>query len=135
MPKDNIENHHFLLPMIDININELINKEITILQYPLGGKLSYSSGKIIEINENEITHRASTNNGSSGSPIFLEDGIKVLGIHKQRKYDDSENYADFIEPIFRYIKNEMKFKLIYEDGIFLFRRNKKLLPKWKRNLL
>ena len=45
---DNIEKDYFLLPSIDYMdlINNLLNKEITIIQYPLGGNISYSNGII-----------------------------------------------------------------------------------------
>ena len=37
LPKDNIEKDYFLLPLIDYidNYDKLLNKEITIIQYPL----------------------------------------------------------------------------------------------------
>ena len=83
LSKDNIEKEYFLLPYIDymFNYEGLINKEITIIQYP-GGKLSYFNGIIKEKKKNGITHLASTEPGSSGSPIFIKDIIKVIGIHK-----------------------------------------------------
>ena len=34
LPKDNIDKDYFLLPYINIDYNELINKKITIIQYP-----------------------------------------------------------------------------------------------------
>ena len=68
--------------VINDNI-EYINKEIYIVQYPKGNKLSYSEGKIININNNELIHDASTTSGSSGSPILIKNTIEVIGIHKQ----------------------------------------------------
>ena len=52
LPEDNISKDYFLIPPIDYmyNFNSLLNKEIIVLQYPLG-ELSYSFGKIKEINE------------------------------------------------------------------------------------
>ena len=92
LPKDNIDKEYFLLPAIDYiyDYKELINKEIKIIQYP-GGKLSYSKGKIKKINNNEFTHLASTEPGSSGSPIFLLDSNKVIGIHKGSEENKSLN--------------------------------------------
>ena len=84
LPKDNIPSDYFLLPNIDYinNQNELINEEISVLQYP-SGKSSYSFGKLKSINDNfEFAHSASTLQGSSGSPIFLKNTSKVIGIHK-----------------------------------------------------
>ena len=80
--EDKIKDKYFLLPNINNNI-EYINKEIYIVQYPKGNKLSYSEGKIININNNELIHDASTTSGSSGSPILIKNTIEVIGIHKQ----------------------------------------------------
>jgi len=115
---DDIEQDYFLLPSIGYmyNFNNLLNKEITIIQYPLGGNQSYSNGSIEKIDQYEFTHSAPTLSGSSGSPVFVKDNIGVIGIHKARKRDNSENYGDFIGPIFNYIKNELKYKIILDDG-------------------
>ena len=119
LSKDKIDEGYFLLPCIDymFNYKGLINKEITIIQYP-GGKLSYSNGRIKEIEKYEITHLASTEPGSSGSPIFLKDTIKVTGIHKSGNKDNSENYADLIGPIFNFFSNfkKEKDKIVYKNG-------------------
>ena len=80
--EDKIKDKYFLLPNINNNI-EYINKEIYIVQYPKGNKLSYSEGKIININNNELIHDASTTSGSSCSPILIKNTIEVIGIHKQ----------------------------------------------------
>jgi hypothetical protein len=116
--KDNIEQDYFLLPCIEYmnTFNELLNKEISIIQFPLGGKLSYSNGTIVKFNKYEFTHDAGTQSGSSGSPAFLKDNIRVIGIHKGRGKDNSENYGDFIGPIFNYFKNELKYKIILDNG-------------------
>jgi len=56
---------------------------IYIPQYPRGKKLSYSKGEILSIGKNkyEIIHTASTEQGSSGSPIFLSNTNQIIGIH------------------------------------------------------
>ena len=69
--KDEIKDKYFLKPNLNNNI-EYKNKEIYIVQYPEGNKLSYSEGKIININNNELIYDASTKSGSSGSPILLK---------------------------------------------------------------
>ena len=104
--KDNIEKEYYLLPYLDYmnNYEKLKNEEITIIQYPKGKK-SYSNGIIKNIKNYEIIHLASTEEGSSGSPIFIKDSIKVIGIHKGGKNDKTENYGDCIGPIFNYICN------------------------------
>ena len=64
------------------NINILKDKEIFILQYPNGEELKYSSGKILNIENNEIHHSAATYYGSSGSPLIKRYNNKlILGIH------------------------------------------------------
>lgn len=106
LPKDNIPKDYFLFPNLDYfdNFNSLLNEEITLIQYS-SGKLNYSNGKIKEINGNEFTHLASTSHGSSGSPIFLVNSTKVIGIHKAGNANKIENYGDFIYPIFKFFKN------------------------------
>ena len=61
--------------------------------------MSFSKGIINSINNYEFSHLASTQQGSSGSPIFILNTTKVIGIHKQSKKDKSENYGNFIGPI------------------------------------
>ena len=96
------------------NFNELLNKDITIIQYPLG-QLSYSNGIIKKIDKFEFTQLSSTLRWSSGSPVFLKDNIKVIGIHKSTNKETHENYGDFIVPIFNYIKNRFNYKIYLED--------------------
>ena len=110
--KDEIKDKYFLLPNINNNI-EYINKEIYIVQYPEGNKLSYSEGKIIKINNNELIYDASTKSGSSGSPILLKNTIKVIGMHKQGNIRKTENYGTLIYSIIRLLKYKKK---IYDNG-------------------
>ena len=66
------------------NIAKIINSEIFILQYPNGGEISFSQGNITRIMENKLLHTASTEKGSSGSPIILRNAqydYKVCGVH------------------------------------------------------
>ena len=103
--KDNIDKSYFLLPYLDYN--NLENKSIYIPQFPEGNKLSNSRGEISGIDKYEIIHNASTTQGSSGSPIFLKDTTKVIGIHKQGSKDKNENYGNFIYPIMNILKNNI----------------------------
>ena len=103
LPKDQIKKKYFLIP--DLNIEELMNKEIYIPQFP-GGKLKYSRGMIKSINNFQITHTASTEFGSSGSPIFLENSTKVIGIHKAGGTQKKENYGILISFLFKYLDNK-----------------------------
>ena len=63
LPKDNIPDYFFLLSNLDYKFDfiNLKNTEICILQFPEGGDLSYSYGKIISISNYEFKHTASTN--------------------------------------------------------------------------
>ena len=110
--EDNIKEKYFLLPNREyINgYKEYENKRIYIPQYPGGEELSNSKGIIKSINENEFSHLASTKGGSSGSPIFIEGTIKVIGIHKQGKRDNSENYGNFLGPIIESLKMNLKYE-------------------------
>ena len=82
LPKDNIPQYFFLKPNIDYinNADILINKEITILQYPDGNSYRAFGTIISKKKNNEFAHSASTLPGSSGSPIFLRNSTKVIGI-------------------------------------------------------
>ena len=63
---------------------DLEDTEIFILQYPNSNTdLSFSYGKIIKIENNDIQHNASTEIGSSGSPIIRKCKENyVIGLHK-----------------------------------------------------
>ena len=50
--------------------NFLEDNDIFILQYPKGNNISFSSGKVLSLENNQIKHNASTEKGSSGSPII-----------------------------------------------------------------
>jgi len=106
--KDNIDKKYFLLPNLDYNkdnYKSLNNKKIFIVQFPEGNKLSHSSGNIIKIEDYELAHNAGTEPGSSGSPIFLIETTKVIGIHKSGDKYIKENYGDFIFPIIKILDN------------------------------
>ena len=109
LDEDNISRDYFLIPEIEERINNyyLINSQIYIPQYPKGGELKYTKGIIKEIDKYEFTHVANTESGSSGSPIFLEGTINVIGIHKEGCKINNENYADFIYPVINIIKEDI----------------------------
>ena len=90
------------------DINKLINQEIFILQYPNGGQLCNSSGKIIDvINNNIIKHSAATLPGSSGSPLIKRYDISfVLGIHFG-EYKDKDYQINLATP-FNIIMKDIK---------------------------
>ena len=94
--KDDISFDFFLLPNMDYldNQKQLINREIAVLQYS-SGESCYSFGKIKSFKNNyEFTHLAFTEQDSSGSPIFLKNSSKVIGINKIG--NTSQNFGFFI---------------------------------------
>jgi len=88
------------------NYKILENKNIHILQYPgSGNELSISQGDYLGVyNINEFYHSASTESGSSGSPIFVfYDGqIIIFGIH--RGGEENKNVGEFIYPLIYSLK-------------------------------
>jgi len=74
-----IQNPNFTFFDLDNDFNDG-NKQIFVFQYPKG-KLSFSTGNIISSSCFNCHHTASTNGGSSGSPL-LNEKMKVIGIHK-----------------------------------------------------
>ena len=114
--EDNISKDYYLYPEIEEWINnDLINNSIYIPQYPGGKGLMNAKGIIKEINKYEFTHLANTEQGSSGSPIFLENRINIIGIHKQGNIKKTENYGDFIYPAINIItfKQNITILIIY----------------------
>ena len=109
---DNINDSYFLSPEGEYSDdkNKLINKQIYIPQYPLGKKLKYARGIINYIKNYELIHSTTTEPGSSGSPLFLKDSIKVIGIHKQSNITRPENYADLISPIYNILQKDYNLK-------------------------
>ena len=133
LPKDKIPQDYFLLPFIDYmgNYKDLEGQDIAIIQYPKG-KLNLSEGKIKSLTKAtdcEFIHDASTDEGSSGSPIFIKGTTKVVGIHKGfiEINKKKENYGDFIWPILVYfqenninvkeINNKNDFSLIQDNPL------------------
>ena len=102
LDEDNISKDYFLYPELESRINnKLINNMIYIPQYAGGKDLVNARGKIKEINKYEFTHLANTEKGSSGSPIFLENTTRVIGIHKEGDKLNKVNYGNFIYPIIK----------------------------------
>ena len=115
--KDGIDKNFFLSPDMSYKKgynNQLINKKFYILQNPSNKSFSYSNGviKSIDLDENEFTHLDSTEPGSSGSSLFLENNQSVLGMHKagyKGNYNpESENDGNFIGPIVEALQNNSK---------------------------
>ena len=113
--KDKIKEEDFyLIPNTNNNV-EYKNKDIYIPQYPGGRDLSYSEGKIINVNNDEIIYNASTKKGSSGSPILLKNTTEVIGIHKEGSIKRQENYGTLMNSIIQLLNSKRK---VYENGVF-----------------
>ena len=102
LSKDDIDKNYFLLPVIDYNsdYNKAINKEIILLQ-----NLFCYNSKIKSVNKNEFIYIDNIKSNTSGIPIFLNDNMKVIGICKHDNFEEKENSANFIGPIFNFFKN------------------------------
>ena len=89
----------------------LKNNDIFILQYPKGNDISFSCGQITLIEDNLIKHNASTEGGSSGSPIIRRSyNNYVIGLHfggKKEENKYSYNVATNFVYILENIKEEM----------------------------
>ncbi len=86
-----------------INENDCLNKEISIIQHPKGDDISFANGIIINFNDKFIKHSASTEQGSSGSPIIFFNNTKVIGIHKGFNKKENINLGIFINKIIQSI--------------------------------
>ena len=122
---DLIKQKYFLLPNIH-NI-DYINQKIYIPQYPEGNKLSVSEGKIIKINDsNELVYDASTEDGSSGSPILLKNTTEVIGIHKEgNTHTRKENYGTLINSIIEFIQSKNNKSKKSNENISIIKDNQK----------
>ena len=78
------------------------------MQYPLGNQYSLSSGIILSIKDGIIKYNASTNSGSSGSPIIRRSNKRIIGIHYGVEKNNSKKGYDFnIGTSFDYIINDI----------------------------
>lgn len=102
--KDNIDEDYFLLP--NLEYNDLKEKRIYIPQYP-NGELAFSEGKIREKQKHVIIYDASSSPVSSGSPIFLDNTTRVIGIHFGGLPHSNENFGACIYPINNLINGDI----------------------------
>ena len=100
-----IKEANFLSPCIT-DINECKDKNIFIVNYS-NENLYINNGSFISINpiSYQFYHSLNTNNGSSGSPIFLKDTDNVIGIHTSKFKLKNFNLGNFIYPIVSIISN------------------------------
>ena len=136
LKEDNIPKKYFLTEGHIAN-DRLNDSEICILGYPEGGEIKMSKGKITKIDGYEFTHLASTEVGSSGSPIFMEKTGLVLGIHKQGNRTREENYGNFIYPAIEIIKKDLGDKRFigkYVDGKYIYENHRYYEGEFKNNM-
>jgi len=107
------------------NKNYLKDNDIFILQFPNGNDLSFSYGKILLLKDNKIIHSASTDVGSSGSPIIRRSKDNyIIGLHYGTVKNNKFNLATSLDSILDSIieqknniikkninKNEYKYNL------------------------
>ena len=110
------------------NFEKIKKFDIFILQYPKGGEISFSQGNIIKIIEDRIIHSASTEEGSSGSPIILRNNqynYKICGIHFGGNESKNCNFATTLNKIINDI--EMKANQISFDKEYLTIKGLKMI--------
>ena len=115
----NMVNFFKIEPNAYKNKDLLKNEEIFLLQYPFGGELSFSSGKILDIKKNILLHSASTCEGSSGSPLIRRyKNSFILGMHYGGEKANDEyvhyNHAISMDSI---IKNMKTF--LYDNNAII----------------
>ena len=117
---DNIYNDiEFLSYDMNYQNGYLIYKNIDIftIEHPNGDDASFASGKIINIYDYEFDHNITTDNGSSGCPIILNNNninlIQVIGIHKNGDKNLGINGGTFIGEIFNKFNFNIKNNLNY----------------------
>ena len=111
IPKDEIKDKTYFLEPNTANYDNFIEKEIQIIQFPDGERLSLSKAKItgkLKTYDYMFFHEASTEKGSSGSPIVLKNDDRVLGIHKGAIEGKKKNIGIFIRDIIESLKEYKK---------------------------
>ena len=123
LPKDNTQNIYFLTP--DMNyINDtdsLMNKNICISQGSMNN-FDIATGKIVKINKNEFCFYKSDNEDSLGSPIFLNNSIQVIGMHKG--VIQGQNYGIFIWPIINQLNNLIQIQPDNKNTVKIYDQKK-----------
>ena len=89
------------------NSENLYKKEsIYIMHYPKSQKVCVSYGILKDIQDYDIFHYCSTENGSSGSPILSLSSKRIIGIHKEGLNKFNYNKGTFLKyPIIEFINS------------------------------
>ena len=121
---DGFHNFFQIDPRIFTGKKNLLNEEIFVLQYPLGGELSFSSGRIKYKYKHYLVHFASTLEGSSGSPIISRNnknlilglhssGVKIIKELEEQKLDNYNcNLAISFDAILKNLRKQMNLIII-----------------------
>ena len=132
--------------------NNLKDNDIFILQFPNDNDLSFSYGKILSLKDNIILHNASTDVGSSGSPIIRRSKENnIIGLHYggiKNKYnlatcfdyilDNIKEQHNEINCIYIPNKNETEINLLHDYNLNVNGWNenrKKIYLDAKNNIL
>ena len=150
--KDNIFKHNELDELFIIDqkefeedVSHLLNKDILLLQYPMGNEFSFSVGIIDYIDKVNIRHTASSDEGSSGSPLLKRNDYSIIGIHfgskiKQKnkafaEYNVSRNISAIIKDLKIIIKDKIRIgdKIRIEDKFRIKeKKREELLEEYKK---
>ena len=145
LESDNILDYFKIEPkLFKYDKNKLKDNDIFILQFPNGNDLSFSYGKILSLKDNKIIHSASTDNGSSGSPIIRRSKDNyIVGLHyggyKKNKKEYKFNLAISFNSILDNIKQQHynEIKCIYipknENEINLLHDYNLYVKNWSEN--
>ena len=130
---------------LEKDVSHLLNKDILILQYPEGNEFCFSVGIINYINNVNISHTASTNKGSSGSPLLKRNDYSIIGIHLGSKmkqaneelveYNVSRNISAIINDLKKIIKSNIRIrdKIRIDSKIGIEEKNREsLLEEYKK---
>ena len=89
----------------------LKNNDIFILQFPKGNDISFSVGKVLFFENNNIVHNAPTEDGSSGSPVI------------KRCKDNSNKYLYNLATSFDLILDDIKKQINEINCIYILNEN------------
>ena len=95
-----------------------------------------AEGIIKDINKYEFSHSANTEKSSLGSPIFLKNSNKVIGIHKKGD-ENRENFGDFIYPVIKIIEKDIRKKRCngkYINGIYIYDDGQYYVGEYENNI-
>ena len=92
------------------NMEKYMNKGVFILQHPKKKNVYIAGGTIERINLDiyEFDHTVDTDHGSSGSPVFLNENFKIIGIHKKKIRGSVNKKGTFIFKLIEKIINQSK---------------------------